>query len=199
MAVQATEFRVVIESLPMIETERAVLTVLQPDQAGLLLEYVTENQEHLEPWEPERDGHYFTLEGCRERLERGLAGFRAGSSVQFSALAGDRSRMVGNCNFSNIVEGPFRACTLGYAIAQRDQGTGLMREILDAGIDYMFQVRDLHRIMANHIPNNHRSAALLRSLGFQREGYAKAYLNINGRWEDHVLNALINPAHPGGD
>jgi len=182
---------------PELETERAVLVLPGPDQAGLLLEYVTANQDHLTPWEPERDEHYFTLEGCRERLEMARSGFELGFSVQFCALDRIDGRMVGNCNFSNIVEGPFRACTLGYSIACRDQGTGLMFEILEAGIGYMFQVRDLHRIMANHIPCNHRSERLLRRLGFAREGYAQSYLNINGRWQDHVLNALINPNHVG--
>jgi len=42
------------------------------------------------------------------------------------------------------------------------------------------------------MPKNTRSANLLKTLGFEQEGYAKNYLLINGRWEDHVLNALIN-------
>lgn len=186
------------DSIPTIETERTVLTLPASDQAGLLLEYVTDNQDHLAPWEPERDEHYFTLQGCRDRLEIARVGFHAGVSAQFCAFDRDRSRMVGTCNFSNIVGGFFQACTLGYAIALQEQGTGLMHEILEAGIDYMFRVRGMHRIMASHIPNNHRSQRLLRELGFQREGFAQSYLKIDGRWQDHVLNALINPKHPEG-
>ncbi len=189
----------VIDSIPMIATKRTVMTILAPDQAGLLRDYVIRNQDHLEPWESERDDRYFTLEACRVRLEISRDGFEDGVSAHFSALDRNSGAMVGSCNFSNIVEGVFRACTLGYSIAEAYQGTGLMHEILEAGIDYMFRVRDLHRIMANHIPNNHRSEGLLRRLGFEREGYARAYLNINGRWQDHVLNSLINPRHPGGN
>jgi ribosomal-protein-alanine N-acetyltransferase len=33
---------------------------------------------------------------------------------------------------------------------------------------------------------------LLERLGFEREGRAKAYLNIDGRWQDHVLTALVS-------
>ena len=29
-------------------------------------------------------------------------------------------------------------------------------------------------------------------LGFAREGYARAYLKIAVRWQDHALNALVN-------
>ena len=44
--------------------------------------------------------------------------------------------------------------------------------------------------MANHLPRNERSARLLARLGFEREGYARRYLQIAGVWEDHVLTAL---------
>lgn len=44
------------------------------------------------------------------------------------------------------------------------------------------------------MPANRRSGALLARLGFEQEGYARDYLMINGRWEDHVLTALLNPA-----
>jgi len=46
--------------------------------------------------------------------------------------------------------------------------------------------------MANHAPSNERSEKMLRRLGFEREGYAKAYLKIADKWEDMVLNSLIN-------
>ena len=48
--------------------------------------------------------------------------------------------------------------------------------------------------MACYMPANQRSGALLERLGFEREGFARAYLMINGRWEDHILTSLINPA-----
>ena len=46
--------------------------------------------------------------------------------------------------------------------------------------------------MANYMPHNHRSGKLLERLGFEREGYAKDYLLIDGQWRDHVLTALTN-------
>jgi ribosomal-protein-alanine N-acetyltransferase len=47
--------------------------------------------------------------------------------------------------------------------------------------------------MANHLPHNKRSEALLKKLGFEREGYAKDYLQIDGQWQDHVLNSRLAP------
>jgi ribosomal-protein-alanine N-acetyltransferase len=68
-----------------------------------------------------------------------------------------------------------------------------MKEIVNHAISYSFNDLRLHRIMANYMPVNDRSAGLLKNLGFQQEGLAKEYLLINGKWEDHVLTSLLNP------
>jgi ribosomal-protein-alanine N-acetyltransferase len=47
--------------------------------------------------------------------------------------------------------------------------------------------------MAGYVPHNIRSAAVLRRAGFTVEGYARDYILINGRWEDHILTAITNP------
>jgi len=46
--------------------------------------------------------------------------------------------------------------------------------------------------MAGYLPHNERSGKLLDRLGFEKEGLARKYLKINGRWEDHLLTSLIN-------
>jgi ribosomal-protein-alanine N-acetyltransferase len=68
-----------------------------------------------------------------------------------------------------------------------------MSEALRAGIAYVFETLGFHRIQANHLPANERSARLLRRLGFSVEGYARDYLYINGAWRDHVLTSLTSP------
>ncbi|MGP8847008.1 ribosomal protein S5-alanine N-acetyltransferase, partial [Enterobacter hormaechei] len=90
----------------------------------------------------------------------------------------------------NVVRGSFHACYLGYSIAQKWQGQGLMYEALTSAIRYMQRTQHIHRIMANYMPHNKRSGDLLARLGFEKEGYAKDYLLIDGQWRDHVLTAL---------
>jgi len=69
-----------------------------------------------------------------------------------------------------------------------------MFEILEGAIHYMFTDQAIHRVMANYIPGNERSEKLLSRLGFEREGLAKSYLQIDGRWRDHVLTSKVNPS-----
>lgn len=180
--------------LPHIATARTRLTVLPPDRAGLMLDFYLRNRDHLIPWEPRRDDSFYTLNHWHDRLRDGYSQFFDGSAVQLVALDLQGERVLATCNFTHIMMGMFKACHLGYAVDKALQGQGLMQEVVAAGIDYLFRERGLHRIMASYMPANHRSGALLERLGFEREGRARDYLMINGRWEDHILTALINTA-----
>lgn len=178
---------------------RLTLAILSPDQAELESAFYQRNQRHLAPWSPIRTTEYFSVEQIRRRLDIQASAFEAGLAMHFALLMPDGQEMIGACNFSGIIRGAFQACYLGYHIDEARQGQGLMREALETGIAYMFERQNLHRIMANYIPGNERSARLLEGLGFEREGYAKAYLNIAGRWQDHVLTALVNPGFEAPD
>ncbi|WP_255230225.1 GNAT family N-acetyltransferase [Pseudoalteromonas sp. HM-SA03] len=107
------------------------------------------------------------------------------------ALLPERSQIAGLCSFTQVARGPFQACYLGYSIASQFAGQGYMTEILKAAILHMFDQRNMHRIMANYMPSNVASARVLQKLGFEQEGYAKQYLRIAGKWEDHVLTAKL--------
>ncbi len=182
-----------VPPFPCIETARCVLTLLRPENAQLLAAYKEKNQAHLAPWEPARDPQHANLvQTCEHAAQRSWQAFLEGSALQFIALDRTSQRMVAGCNFTNIVLGPLQACFLGYSVDQDFQGRGMMREVAQAGIRHMFDSVGLHRIMANHMPGNVRSEKMLRALGFEREGYARSYLKIADRWEDMVLNALVN-------
>ena len=186
-------------SLLSLPCQRLTLAILAPEQAELESDFYARNQRHLAPWSPIRTTEYFSSEQIRRRLEIQASAYEAGLAMHFALLTLDGQLMIGACNFSGIIRGAFQACYLGYHIDEAHQGQGLMQEGLEAGIGYMFDVQNLHRIMANYIPGNERSARLLERLGFEREGYAKAYLNIAGRWQDHVLTALVNPGFEAPD
>ena len=71
-----------------------------------------------------------------------------------------------------------------------------MTEIVNSSLTCVFEQLDLHRVMANYVPENERSARVLEKLGFEKEGYAKLYRKIAGKWRDHILTAKPNPKHP---
>ncbi|TBR45111.1 30S ribosomal protein S5 alanine N-acetyltransferase [Marinomonas agarivorans] len=176
---------------PIIKTERGVLRILEEHQADLLYDYVNNERAFLAPWEPERPESYYELDACRQRIKEIRKDFLADQSVAFFFLNVSQTKILGYSNFSNIVRGAFQACYLGYSLAEEEQGKGLMNEALKAGIDYMHTEQNIDRIMANYMPKNVASAAVLTRLGFEKEGVAKNYLKIAGQWEDHILTALV--------
>ena len=170
----------------------------EPGHETIIANYFAVNEKHLRPWSPAVPMQHHSVDAWRRRLHDRALEFDRGESVHFIGTDAAESHVIGTCSLSNIVRGVFYACHMGYSVAERYEGAGYMKRIVSYSIDYAFNELNLHRIMANHMPANERSAGLLKSLGFEREGYAKDYLLINGRWEDHVLNALINKRFRAG-
>jgi ribosomal-protein-alanine N-acetyltransferase len=94
--------------------------------------------------------------------------------------------LAGVINISEIVRGSFRSAYLGYYSLVPHHGRGYMRAGLVRAIGLAFRRDRLHRLEANIQPDNQRSIALVRSLGFRNEGYSPKYLKIGGRWRDHA-------------
>jgi ribosomal-protein-alanine N-acetyltransferase len=176
-----------------IVTERVRLGTASRADAEALLAFQIENRAHLQPWEPLRADEFYTLQAAEQRLAVMEQQTTNGSALHLLLRGRLTGAVLGECNFTNIVRGPFQACFLGFSIGSRYEGRGLMHEALSAAIDHVFGQYRLHRIMANHRPENLRSGRLLTKLGFEREGLARAYLKINGTWADHVLTSRINP------
>ena len=174
-------------------TERLVLRPALGGDAAQIQAYNISNRKHLQPWQPTRPPGFYAIENIIRRISFIEHERLAGRGLHLLICERDSGEILGECNFSNIVLGVFQACHLGYSLAEHAQGRGLMTEALRNAIAYVFEDLQLHRIMANYRPENERSARVLSGLGFQREGFARSYLKINGEWADHVLTALVNP------
>lgn len=176
-----------------INTKRCCITSLRPIDALLMKTYYVENKSHLKPWEPPRGEEYYSLSGWQYLLSRHNDACNAGRGVYLCALDTQCSTVIAVMNFTNILHGSVKSCGLGYSIAKKYQGQGYMYEALAAAIPMVMKQYRLHRINASYLPHNQRSANLLKRLGFEKEGYARSYLNIDGEWRDHVLTGLVNP------
>ncbi|GAB3784238.1 GNAT family N-acetyltransferase [Dyella agri] len=178
---------------PRLQTARTRIRLAVEADAPALLRYRVANRAHLAPWEPLREEAFYTLEHCVQSIADGREHVRLDRGYPLLVFDCDEVEILATFTLANVVRGAFQACHLGYGAAACTQGQGIMHEALQAGLDWAFGELDLHRVMANHLPRNERSARLLARLGFEREGYAKRYLQIAGVWEDHVLTARIRP------
>ena len=181
--------------LPVLTTERLLLRVPTERDADAMARFVDANRDHFAPWGPLRDNDdYYTAAFWKRELTTGVARVHDGTQLQFVICiqGGANGEIVGQITFSGITRGAFQAAHLGYGLDHRHTGKGYMGEALRASVDYCFNETNLHRIMASTMPANERSRRVLEILGFKREGFAKDYLLLAGKWQDHELLALTN-------
>ncbi len=126
------------------------------------------------------------------------AGFEAwlermteGPCVGLVARSLSTGEMIGVVNLNEIVRGAFQSAYLGYYGMVGQSGQGLMTEAVRLAARHAFDRLGLHRVEANIQPDNLRSIALVRRLGFRLEGFSPRYLRIAGAWRDHQRYALL--------
>lgn len=178
---------------PVFITARLIVRLLSQHDVPAVLDYYKENQLFLEPFEPIRPRNFYMKDFWAQQIEKSLIEFGYDRSLRlFLFKRSDPKKIIGAANFTQMTQGVSHSCSLGYSLSQEEQGNGYMIEALQPGIQYVFEGLNLHRINANYMPHNRRSASVLKRLGFVIEGYARDYLLINGKWEDHILTSLIN-------
>lgn len=180
--------------VPHIESERLILRLPIADDASGILRFYRENAAHLAPYEPLKPDTFYEPFYWEARIRAVREEYRHDRAMRcFLFRRDDPDTPIGAVNFSGFMRGAAHYCNLGYSVAASAEGRGYMSEILPVACAFVFDELRFHRIQANYMPHNVRSGKLLRRLGFVVEGYARDYLMIAGRWEDHVLTSLTNP------
>jgi ribosomal-protein-alanine N-acetyltransferase len=165
--------------------EKIELKVLTPEDTEEVLEYFLKNKDYLEPYEPEREREYYTLDAQNRYLVEGYRQFLNNESVQFGIYLS--KKLIGRIRISNIVLGVFKNAFIGYSIDEKYQGQGLMKEAVQVAIKFAFEDLGLHRIEAATLVDNIKSQRVLLANGFKQIGISEKYLHINGKWRDHVV------------
>jgi ribosomal-protein-alanine N-acetyltransferase len=180
------------DTTPQLHGERVVLRAPQPRDYKAWRNLRYESRNFLKPFEPrwtEADlgrGVYFA------RLKRGQLEAMQGTDYTFFIFVdeGRKEELVGGITLSNIRRRAAQFGTLGYWMGERWAGKGLMTEAVGALLPYAFEGLNLHRVHAAFLPHNMASRRVLEKNGFREEGFAEKYLQIDGRWADHVLFGL---------
>jgi ribosomal-protein-alanine N-acetyltransferase len=147
----------------------------------------------LVPWEPRPDGSPTTPEDrasfvarCAARERERQMGTGYGFGIFFEG------KLAGEITLSSIQRGPFQNAFVGYWVDQAMAGNGLAPEATVAVLRFAFEELSLHRIEVAIVPRNRASRRVVEKLDLREEGVALRYLEIDGRWEDHVRYAITS-------
>ncbi|HZT27966.1 MAG TPA: GNAT family protein [Pseudolabrys sp.] len=179
------------ETIPSVAGHGVVLRV---PQAGDYAEWAAlreMSRAFLTPWEPTWPTDDLTRGAFRRRLKRYAEDLRGDLAYAFLIFRSDDNAMIGGLTLANIRRGVAQAGSIGYWIGAPFARQGYMTAAMRTLIPFCFGTLRLHRLEAACIPTNTASIRLLEKTGFQREGYARSYLCINGVWQDHLLYARL--------
>lgn len=176
---------------PAVETDRMTLRLpeMSDHSAWSLLRRTGEA--FLRPWEPTWSVDHFSRRSFRNRVYWAWRAREEGKALALFLIRREDRRLIGAITLDNIRRGPSQSAQVGYWVGPDHARQGYMREALAAVVDHAFGELDLSRIEAACLPENAASRGLLEASAFAYEGRALAYLQINGRWRDHVLYARL--------
>ncbi|HZT50626.1 MAG TPA: GNAT family protein [Stellaceae bacterium] len=150
-----------------------------------------ESRGFLTPFEPTWPADAVSRAGFRRRLQRYAADWRADQGYSFLLARRSDRVLLGGISLSNMRRGVAETASLGYWIGERFARQGYMSDGLRLALAFAFERLRLHRVEAACLPHNQASRRLLLKSGFREEGYAREYLAIDGRWQDHILFGLL--------
>ncbi|MDE2579577.1 MAG: GNAT family N-acetyltransferase [Hyphomicrobiales bacterium] len=155
-----------------------------------------ESRDFLTPWEPSWPADDLTRAAFRRRIKRQTEEIAREESAPYFIFRQTDGVLLGGLTIGQIRRGFAQTASIGYWMGLPHAGRGYMSRAVRAAASHAFANMRLHRLEAACLPTNEASIRALESVGFRREGLARAYLRINGRWRDHLLFALLENDPP---
>ena len=145
----------------------------------------------LSPWEPIWAADHLSRASFTNRVYWSQRAVKNGNAVPLFVFHKDVGQLVGAITLDNIRRGPSQVGTIGYWVGQQYARQGFMSEAIIAMVAHAFGALDLSRVESACLPDNVASRGVLEKAGFKYEGVAQSYIQINGRWRNHVLYAAL--------
>lgn len=184
-------------SLPvhtMYTTDRLILKILTPDDTNEVLAFQCRNRELFERYEPTRPPYFLTPAHQQAILKCEYDLARKCASIRFYVFLKTNPRIIiGTVCLHDILRTPYCCSEIGYKFDAAFQHQGYAREAVAKVLNIAFTDLSLHRVFARVMPENTPSLRLLEVIGFTCEGTEYACTQIQGKWEDHIRYALLNP------
>ncbi|MEY3308010.1 MAG: hypothetical protein RLZZ413_2048 [Pseudomonadota bacterium] len=174
-----------------VETERMTLRLPQHGDFRAWTTLRDQSAPFLTPWEPVWTADHLSRKAFTSRIYWANRATSQGTALPLLLIRRDDAALLGAITLDNIRRGPSQAGTLGYWMGQAHARQGYMREAILSLVHHAFTVMDLSRIEAACLPENAASRGVLEKCGFKYEGVAQSYLQIAGRWRNHVLYANL--------
>lgn len=170
------------------------LRFLEEQDAAAKLDLNLRNRAFFESYLTTRAEDFYTIEYQRNTIRTGITSREKDEGYFWGVFLKESDALIGIVSLTEVVRGPLQSCWLGYSLDRAQNGRGYTTAAVRLVIDYTFRILQIHRIEAGVMPHNAASIRVLEKTGFHQEGLSKKNVLINGKWEDHLHFAILNPA-----
>ncbi len=180
-----------------VETDRMSLRPPQHADYRAWSDLRQDSSAFLQPWEPTWAPDHLTRRSFTNRVYWAQRSVRNETALPLFMFRREDETLIGAITLDNIRRGPAQSATLGYWVGARHARQGYMREAIEGLVHHAFHRLDLSRVEAACLPENVASRGALEKSGFKYEGVAQSYLQIAGRWRNHVLYSNLRSDRRG--
>jgi [ribosomal protein S5]-alanine N-acetyltransferase len=178
-----------------IDGNAIYLRPLEASDAEGILDLQLRNKEFFEKYSCTRKHDFYTLDFQLESIKNNMIQMGKDEKYSLGIFLRATDELIGGISLSEIIRGPLQSCFIGYTLDKSHNGKGYTTEAVRLLVDFGFKELKLHRIEAGVMPHNLGSIRVLEKAGFHKEGIARKNVEINGKWEDHQVLAIINEAY----
>ena len=173
---------------PLIETERLLLRPASLEDAPEIY-FLRTDEKMIRYTNRAPDG---SIEETKNKIRQILQMQENNESIMWGiSLKDNPATLIGTIGYWRIIPEHYRA-EIGYLLHPSQWEKGIMKEALNAVIEYAFKEMKLHSIEANINPDNIPSAALLEACGFIKEAYHKENYYFDEVFYDSLIYSKLN-------
>ena len=113
-----------------------------------------------------------------------------GKWVQFGIEKKQTKQLIGDCAIKFDLNDP-RIAEIGITISPIEQKKGFAKEALYGILSFLFEKKEIHRVVEIVDAENIASIRLLKSVGFRQEGHFIENIFFKGRWGSEIQFAML--------
>ncbi len=114
-----------------------------------------------------------------------------GEWVQYGIELIETGRLIGDCAIK-LDQYDTRIAEIGITISHLEQKKGFAKEAMKGMLGFLFEMKNIHRVVEIVDAENTASINMLKSIGFRQEGYFIENIFFKGKWGSEYQFAMLN-------
>ena len=168
-------------------SESLTIRMLERKDAKELFRVVDDNRSHLREWLPWLDDNT-KVRDSEVFIETTINQFKKDKSFQCGVFYSNS--LVGMCGFHPISFSN-NSVTIGYWLAKRYEGKGIITKCSEFFINYAFQELKLNKVCIPVAEKNVKSRAVAERLGLINEGLEREAEVLYGMYVNHIRYSIL--------